>query len=147
MLLRLALRVLRQQVQVDENLDFRPQNLRDDGGRYVIDGAERVCLGGVQLVAIVGGDEDDGYVRRSAAATDQGRGLETVQAGHVDIQQDGRKVPIEHLLQRLLTGSGGEQGLTDILHNGLVDKQLIRPIVDDQDIGLPAADVPILVVV
>ena len=98
MLLRLAFCLLRQQIQVHENLDFRPKNLGDYGRRYVIDGAERVCLGGVQLVTVVGGDEDDGYVRRSAAATDQGRSLETVQAGHVDIQQNGREVPIQHLL-------------------------------------------------
>ena len=98
MLLRLAFCLLRQQIQVHENLDFRPKNLGDYGRRYVIDCAERVCLRGVQLVAVVGGDEDDGYVRRSAAATDQGRSLETVQAGHVDIQQNGREVPIQHLL-------------------------------------------------
>ena len=101
----------------------------------------------MHFVAVVGGDEDDRDVRGAAATADQGRGLESVQAGHVDVEEDGREIPIQHLLQRLLAGSSGKQVLPDILQNRQVDEQLIGPIVDDQEIGLPAGEVPILIVV
>ena len=147
MLLRLALRLLGEEIQVDENPDFRPQYLRHDGGGDVIDGAERIALRHVMIVVEVGGNEDDGYVRRPAPFADQGRGLEAVHPRHVDVEQDDREVALEHLLQRLLARCGGEQILAEVLEDRPVDQQLVGPIVDDQDIGAVGLRLPLSIVV
>ena len=62
-LLGLPLDLLRLLVEVDEDPDLGPEDLRHDGREDVVDRAERVTLGGVHLVA-EGRDEDDRRVGR-----------------------------------------------------------------------------------
>ena len=132
---RLTSRLLGQEEQVDEDLDLGLQDLGHDRGCDVIDRAEGVALLHVMLVVEVGGDEDDRDMRRPAAIANQRRGFEAVQARHVDVEQNHREVALEHLLQRLLARRGRVQILPKILEDRPVDKQLVRAIVDDEDVG------------
>ena len=91
-------------IQLDEHLDLGAQNFRDDRRGDVIDRAERISLGHPQLVAVIGGDENDRRMRGFLAAANQRRRLEPVQPRHVDVEQDQRELALEHLPQRLVAG-------------------------------------------
>src|SRR4051794_18933329 len=54
-----------------------------DGFEYVVDGLE---VEGLDGEALVGGDEDD--ERRLGEAGEQPRQVESVEAGHVDVEED-----------------------------------------------------------
>ena len=87
-------------VQLDEHLDLGAQHLRHHRRQDVVDRAERVAARGLHLVG-VGGDEDDRRVRRALVLADQRGGLEAVDVGHVDVEQDHRELALQHLAQRL----------------------------------------------
>jgi hypothetical protein len=134
-LLRLVLGLLGEEEEVHEHAHLRAQHLRHDRRRDVVDRAERVALRRAQLVGVIGRDEDDRDVRRALAAADQGRRLEPVEAGHVDVEQDQREVAREDVPQRLLTGGRGEDVLAKVLEDRLDHEQLVRAVVDYEDVG------------
>ena len=122
------------QVQVDEDLHLRAQHVGIDRREDVVDRAERVAEAGLHLVG-VRGDEDDRRARRSLVLADQLGGLEAVDVGHVDVEQDRRELGLEDLLQRLRARAGADQVVAEVLENGLEDEQLLRQVVDDEDAG------------
>jgi hypothetical protein len=69
------------------------------------------------------------------APADQRRSLEPVHPRHVDVEQDERELPLEHLAQRFVAGRRRMQVLAQLLEHRAVDEQLVRPVVDDQDAG------------
>ena len=99
-LLGLALDLLRLLVEVDEDADLGPEDLRHDRREDVVDRAQRVALGGVHLVA-ERGDEDDRRLRRLAAAPDHGGRLQPVHVRHVHVEQDDREFLVQQVPQRL----------------------------------------------
>ena len=133
--LRLPFRLLGQQKQFDEHPDLRPQNLRHHRRRDVIDCAEGIRLRHPQLVAVIGGHEDDRCMRGLLAAANQRRRLEAVEPWHVDVEQDQREIALQYLAQRLVTGRRRVQVLVEFLEQRPVDQQLVRPVVDDEDVG------------
>ena len=62
--------------------------------------------------------------------------LEAVHVRHVDVEQDDGELLLEHLLQRLLAGAGGDDVLPQLLEDRAEDDMLVRQVVDDQDVGL-----------
>ena len=88
------------EMKVDEDFDLGTQYFRHDRRRDVVDRAQRITARGMHLVVVVGGDEDDRDVRRLLPAANQRRGLQAVDAGHVDIEQDHGEIVREHALQR-----------------------------------------------
>src|SRR5262249_9737960 len=121
--------------QLDEHLDLGAQHLGHDRREDVIDGAQLVALGGVHLVG-EGGDEDDGRVGGLLAAADERGRLQAVHARHVDVEQDDGEVLFQHAAQRLLAGARKDEVLPQLAQDGLHDEQLLRQIIDDQDVDL-----------
>ena len=120
--------------QLDEHLDLAAQDIRPHRRQDVIDRAERVAVRRLHLVG-VGGDEDDRRVRRPLVLPDELGGLEAVDVRHVDVEQDDGELAREHLAQRLRARAHHHQVLLELLEDRPEDEQLLRQIVDDQDVG------------
>jgi hypothetical protein len=135
---RLALGLAREQVQLDEHLDLRAQDLGHDRRADVVDGAERVAALEVHVVVEVGRDEDDRRVRRLPPVSDQLRGLESVEAGHVHVEQDHREFLRQDPLQCLLARGCRDDVLPELLEHQPQREELVRAVVDNQDAGAVA---------
>ena len=120
--------------QLDEHLDLAAQDIRPHRRQDVIDRAERVAVRRLHLVG-VGGDEDDRRVRRPLVLPDELGGLQAVDVRHVDVEQDDGELAREHLAQRLRARAHHHQVLLELLEDRPEDEQLLRQIVDDQDVG------------
>ena len=120
--------------QLDEHLDLAAQDIGAHRREDVVDRAERIALRRLHLVG-VGGDEDDRRVRRLLVLPDELRRLQAVDVGHVDVEQDHRELARQHLAQRFRARAHHHQVLVELLEDRAEDEQLLRQIVDDQDVG------------
>ncbi len=82
------------------------------------------------------GDENDGGMSGFPASTNEPGGFQAIHPGHVDIKQDDREFALQHLAQRIRSGPGSDDVLTQFLQDGLQHEQLLGEIVDDQDANL-----------
>jgi hypothetical protein len=119
--------------QLDEHPHLGAQHLRHHRRGNVVDGTERVAALGLDLVD-VGGDEDDRRLGRLAVLADQAGGLQPVDVGHVDIQQDHRELHLQDVAQRLLPGPGTDDVLVQLVEDGAEDDMLLGQVVHHQDI-------------
>ena len=71
---------------------------------------------------------------RPLALLDQGRGLEAVQLGHLHVEQDHGDVMAQKLPQRVLARVGVDQVLAERREDALERKQVLRPVVDEEDV-------------
>jgi hypothetical protein len=133
-LLRLTPKLLRLLMQLDEDRDLRAQDFRIERLEDVVDGAGGVAAEDLLLVLRDRGDEDDGHVLRPLALLDQRGGLEAVELGHLDVQQDDRDVVVQKLAQRVLARVGVEEVLAEWIQDALEREQVLRPVVDEQDV-------------
>ena len=136
-------RALLHLVQVDEHPHLAAQHVGDHRREDVVHRAERVALRGLHLVG-VGGDEDDRRVRRVLVLADEARGLQAVDVGHVDVEQDHRELALQHLAQRLGARAHHDQVLAQLLQDRLEDQQLFLQVIDDQDVAFFFFDRPSL---
>ena len=81
-------------------------------------------------------DEDDRRRLGARPLPDHLRGLEAVHPRHVHVEQDDGEILLEQAAQRLLAGPRLDEILIQLLQQHLVREELIRPVVDDQDINL-----------
>lgn len=100
-LLGLTPRPLLHEVQIDEDLHLAAEHLGYHRREDVVDGAERVSAGRLHLVG-VGRHEDDRRMRGPVVLTDERSGLEAVDVGHVDVEQDDRELVAQHFPQRVV---------------------------------------------
>ena len=131
---RLVLRQLREEVEVDEDLDLGAQDLGDDRRDHEVDRPERIAASRAHLVAVVRGDEDDGHVCRALPAADHRRRFQAVHPGHVDVEEDDRELVLQHLPQRFLAGSRRDEVLAELFQDRAIDDVLVGAIVDKQDV-------------
>ncbi len=122
-------------VQVDKHLDLAAQDIGHDRREDVVHGAQLVALGGLHLIGI-GRDEDDRRVRGTLVLPDQCGGLETVDVGHVDVEQDHGEFAVQHLAQGLAAGIDEHEVLPQVFEHRAEDQQLLGQVVDDEDVGL-----------
>jgi len=123
-----------QDVQLHEHAHLGAQHLGHHRRRDVVDRAQRVAARGLHLVG-VRGDEDDGRVRGALVAADQRGRLEAVHVRHVDVQQDHGEVAPQDLAQRVRARTREHDVLVQIGQHRLEHQQLLRQVVDDQDVG------------
>ena len=131
---RLALDLLAHAVQLDEHLDFRAQNVRDDRGQNIVDGPQRIAPRRVHLIRIRR-DEDDRRVGRLLSFADELGGFQTVHSGHVDVEENDGEVVLEHALERVAPGLRDDDVLVQLFQDRLQREELVRAVVDDQDAG------------
>ena len=71
---------------------------------------------------------------RPLALLDQLRGLEAVEARHLDVEQDRRaNSSLEQPPQRLLARGGADELVPERLEDRLEREQVLGPVVDQQD--------------
>ena len=139
--LSLPLQLGRLLVEVDEHLNLGPQQPALVGLGDVVDGAGREPLQDVALVPAYGGEEDDGDVPGLVALLDLDGGLEAVHARHQDVEKDDGEVLGEEALQRLLPRRGRDQVVAEGPEHGLEGDQVLRSVVDQQDLDRPPPSV------
>ena len=116
--------LLLHRMQLHEDLHLAAQHFGHHRREDVVDRAERVAARGLHLVGI-GRDEDDRRVRRALVLSDQRRGLETVDVGHVDVEQDHREFTLEQHAQRLASRSNQDHLLCQRFEHRGEDHQLL----------------------
>ena len=117
-LFRLLPELLRLLVQLDEHGNLGAQHFGTERLEDVVDRARGVAAEDVLVVLGDRGDEDDRDVPRALALLDQHRRLETVEHGHLDVEEDDRDFVLQQPAERLLAGVGIEQ----VLPEGLEDR-------------------------
>jgi hypothetical protein len=137
-LLGLGLDLLRLLEEVHEDEHLRAQDLRHHRRLDEVHRPERVAARDHRVVVAERGEEDDRRLLRALALADQGGGLEAVHARHVDVEQDHREVGLQQLLQRLAARGGLHQVLAEVAQDRLEREQLVRAVVDEQDVDLLA---------
>lgn len=128
----MAAHLARHAKEFDKDLDLGTQDLRDDGALQIIHGSVGIALSRADIIG-EGGHEDDRRVGRSFAIADQTRRLESVHAGHVDVEQDECEFMRQDLLERLGSRSGKDQLKVELRQDGLISQQIFGPIVDQED--------------
>jgi hypothetical protein len=118
--------------QVDEDRDLGAQELRVVGLEEVVDGARGVAA--EDVLALLGDrrDEDDRDVARALALLDVLGGLEAVEVGHLDVEQDHREVAVEQVAQRLGTRGGADERAVQGGERRLERDEVLRAVVDEQ---------------
>ena len=76
-----------------------------------------------------------GTCLRPLALLDERRGLETVQLRHLHVQEDERELVLEECPERLLARGGLDEIAAERLEHGLEGEQVLRDVVDEQDVG------------
>jgi hypothetical protein len=70
--------------------------------------------------------------------------LEARKAGHLHIQENGGKVGFEQPLECLRAGRGADERLAEVAEDRFQGEQVLRPVVDEQDVDGVAVDRRIL---
>ncbi len=134
-MLGLDLHLQRLQMQVDQHLHLGAQDERVDGLEHHVDRASRIGLEQVRLVAEHRGQEHDGDPGGAPALADQRGGLITVDAWHVQVQQDDREVLVQEPPQGLFAGPGDHDVVAQFLQRAGGGEGVALVVVDDQHLG------------
>ena len=132
--LALAPELLVLAVEIDEDRDLQAQDVRTEGLRDVVDGADVVAAKDLLLLLVRGGQEDDGGVPRPLALLDRARGLEAVEPRHHDVEEDHRELLVEQVPERLLARLRAHEVLPQRLQDRLEGEQVLGPVIDQQDV-------------
>src|SRR6202050_2414319 len=84
-----------------------------------------------------GGEKDDRHVAVLSVPLDLGGGLEAVHPRHHDVKQDDRELLGEQRVHGLLAGSHGHENLVERGKDCLQRDQVLNPVVNEKDPGLP----------
>ncbi len=133
--LRLRLELLFLQIEIDEHLRLRAEDVGIEGLHQVVDRPLGVAAKDVGGVAPHRRDEDDRNVAAARPLLDQAGGLKTIQAGHLDVQQDEREVAPQEVPKRLLAGGGRDQLVSERGEDRLQRHHVRGVVIDQQDAG------------
>ena len=113
-------------MQFHEDADLRPEDLRHERLRHVIDRAQVVAAAHVLFAAAQRGEENDRREARPLALPDERGGLEAVHLRHHDVEKDHGEVVIEQVAQRLPARLGLDHLLPQRLQNGARGEKILR---------------------
>ena len=120
-------------LELGEHRDLGPQQIGVERLEHVVDGPDAVTAQDVADVVVGSGQEDDRHIARARPALDQLRGLNPVEVGHPDVEQDQRDVVLEQQPQRLVSGTRREQRVAERRQHAVERVQVLLTVVDDQD--------------
>ncbi len=122
--------------QVDEHLHLGAQDPGVERLRDVVGAARGVAAVGVVRCSV------STAVRKMIGTSlvrlrplDPRRGLESVHAGHLRVEQDQRVVVLEQRAQRLLAGARPDQLLVERAQDRLEREEVLGSVVDQEDLG------------
>ena len=121
-------------MQFGEYSHLRPQDLRNDRHRQIIDCAMLVALQAIQIGEVDGGDEDDCRLLETRMLPYQFGQFEAVDFRHADVHQHRRNVKLQKLLESVLGRRCLDQIFVKFGKNGFIAEQLPRLIIDHQDV-------------
>ena len=133
--LRLRLELFLLEIEIDEHLRLRAENVRIEGLHQIVDRPLGVAAKDVGGVASHRRDEDDRNVAAARPLLDQAGGLKPVQARHLDVQQDEREVAPQELPERLLARGGGDQLVPERGEDRLQRHHVRGVVIHQQDAG------------
>ena len=116
--------------QLDEDPHLGAQQFRNDGDRYIVDGAKLIAPQAIHVGHLDGGDEDDSRLAEARVIADDLGKLKTVEIRHDDIDQNDRDLMLEELLQGLVRGAGPDDLFVQLLQDRFDAQQLRGLIVD-----------------
>ena len=120
--------------EFDENRHLRSQDISIDRLHDVINRAQGVSAAEMADAGGVRSQKDDRDVARFFAAANQLRRLQSVDAGHVDVQQHYGYIVIEKIAQRILARRRAHQISVRRLQDRLERQQIGGAVVDHQNI-------------
>src|SRR5919198_2710368 len=120
-------------VQLEEDGDLRAEDLRVERLEDVVHGAGLVAAEDVPAVLADRGQEEDRDVPRPLPLLDQLRGLEAVEARHLDVEQDDRELLLEQVPQGLLARHRGDEPVAERLEDRLQREEVVGAVVDEED--------------
>jgi hypothetical protein len=133
-LLRLPLDLLGLAVQVDERRHLRTQDLGHERLEQEVDRPDAIPLDNRRLRPVVSGEENDRRVPRPLPVPDEPRRLEPVHPRHLHVEQDDGKVLPQQLLEGLRPRMRFDHPRPQARKEGFQGKQVLRPVVDHQDV-------------
>ena len=123
-------------IELGEDLDLGPENLRDHRHRDIVDGPDLIAPEEIEIGQKHGRNEDDRGLLEARVLADHARELEAVEVGHVDIHQHDGDIGAQKMVEGLAGGIGDQEILAQFLEDGFVGQQLCRLVIDQQDIDL-----------
>ena len=123
-------------IELGEDLDLGPENLRDHRHRNIVDGPDLIAPEEIEIGQKHGGNEDDRGLLEARVLADHARELEAVEVGHVDIHEHDGDIGAQKMVEGLAGGIGDQKILAQLLEDGFVGQQLCRLVIDQQDIDL-----------
>src|ERR1051326_3507811 len=81
-------------------------------------------------------DKDDRRLFRTRPLPDQRGRLKPVHPRHVYIEKNDGEILLQETAKRFFSRGGAHQIFVKLRKNRLMDKQFIRPIIDDENIDL-----------
>jgi hypothetical protein len=120
------------QVQIHEDGDLGPEDLRPDRGKDVIHGAQGVPVGQIHVRRAEGADEEDGDLFRSRKIPDPARRREPVHSGHQHVEEYDGEFPFGKPTQALLSRGGPEYFQIQPIQGRGQGFGLVAIVVDDQ---------------
>ena len=121
-------------MQLGEHGDLRAEDRRVHRLVQVVDRAAAVAFEHVLVLVVVGGEEDDRHAGGLLALLDHLRQLEAGHAGHADVQDEQGEFLADEREQRLVGGLRAHQPVARVVEDGLEHGQVLRLVVDDQDV-------------
>lgn len=124
---------------VDEDLHLGLEHLGRDGEEHVVAGADLEAAFPVDVAGAVRGQEHDRGGARAWPQAHQARRLEAVEAGHLDVHEDGAEILPEQTQQRLLARTGGDDLGVKVAQHAAQGEQRAGVVVHQQDGEFPLA--------
>ena len=122
-------------LEVEEGGDLRAEDLRLERLLDVVERPDGVAALDLVQLAVDRGHEEDGRLRVARGLPDARGGLEAVEAGHLDVEQDEREVLLAEPLERLLARARPHEALAERLEDRFEGDQVRRAVVHQEDAG------------
>jgi hypothetical protein len=129
-----ALQLALLEMKLDKHTYFRTQDRRIDGLEKIVDRATVVAFDHMFVFVVERGKEDDRDFRCLLALLDHLGKFKTGDAGHLHIEDQHREFFSQQRQKRILGGLSFNQTVSRIVQDGLEDRQILRLVIDDQDV-------------
>src|SRR5205085_8660611 len=128
----LLLQLLALAEELNEDVDLRAKDVGMERLEDVVDGAELVTAEDVRLAPFHRGQENDRRVARLLAFTNERRGFEAVEVGHLHVEEDDCELAIEQMFERAIPALGAHQVLPHLSEDRLEREEVVGLVVDQQ---------------